>query len=428
MLIAQLDTSVVNLALQPIGHEFAASVAALQWVIDGYNLVYAVLLLTGGLIADLLGRRLIFIAGSVTFSLASLLCALAPDVSVLIAGRVLAGVGAALLIPASLAIVRVIWPDPIARGHALGIWAACNGLAFVIGPTLGGLLIESFGWRSIFLVVIPLGFTAAALAFARLPESADPRGRNIDLPGQIFGALVLGALALAAIEVQHTPLLAGTALVIACVAGPLFVMVEHKGGAAALVPLALFRIAAFRASVLATAAMTFGMYGVLFLQPLIWQSSGGLSPTAAGLGLMPMALVFALISPLSGTLSAKIGVRSLTSGGVGLIGCGLLVLAVADQNSMTTVQAGLILDGIGMGLATGPLFGLAVGAVPAARSGTAAALINVARMVGATFGVAVLGSVFALAGGGGLRLAMLCGGMVQLAGAAAAWRAQRRTA
>jgi EmrB/QacA subfamily drug resistance transporter len=428
VLIAQLDTSVVNLALRPIGRYFEAGVSALQWIVDGYNLVYAVLLLTGGLIADLAGRRFVFAAGSVVFALASLVCALAPNVAILITGRILAGLGAALLLPASLAIIRVVWPDPVERGHALGIWAAGNGLAFVIGPTVGGLLIEAFGWRSIFVVVIPFGLAAAALAVVTLPESADPKGRDLDLPGQVLGALVLGGLALAAIEILHARGIAATALAIACIAGPLFVLVEGKRDAAALVPLTLFHIPCFRASILATTAMTFGMYGVLFMEPLTWQSSGQLTALEAGLALVPMAAVFALTSPFSGSLSAKVGVRTMTSGGVALIGCGLLVLAAsAGQRSIAVAEAGLILAGFGMGLATGPLFGLAVGTVPGARSGTAAALINVARMVGATLGVAVLGSVFDALGGDsdGLRSALLLGGLVQLACACIAWLEQR---
>lgn len=150
VLVAQVDTAVVNLATRAIGAYFHAGVGALQWVVDSYNLTYAVLLLTGGLLADLYGRRRIFMAGTAVFTLASLLCALAPSVSVLIAARALAGVGAALLLPASLAIVRVVWRDPVARGRALGIWAACNGVAMALGPTLGGVLIRHFGWRSIF--------------------------------------------------------------------------------------------------------------------------------------------------------------------------------------------------------------------------------------------------------------------------------------
>jgi DHA2 family methylenomycin A resistance protein-like MFS transporter len=424
VLIAQLDSSVVNLAVQPIGRSLDASVAELQWTIDGYNLAYAVLLLTGGLLADLYGRRLVFMAGAVVFVAGSLVCAAAPNVAVLIGGRVIAGVGAALLLPSSLALIAVVWPDPAKHRNALGIWSACNGLSFVIGPTLGGLLIEHAGWRSIFIVVIPLGMAAVGLALAVLPESSDPHGRAFDAPAQMLGALILGGLAVAAIQAQDFPMLSVGAAALACLALPLFWMIERKRGDAALVPLDLFRVPTFRGAILATAGMTFGMYGMLFLLPMSWQRAGLLDAVGAGLALVPMAAIFALVSPFSGLLTNKFGSRTTTSGGVALIGCGLCVLAaVAGDRAILPAIIGLSITGLGMGVATGPLFAVAVGAVAPARSGTAAALINVARMVGATIGVAIIGSAYALLGGGpaGLRLALLLGGAVQLVGAAMAW-------
>src|SRR6185437_8655069 len=195
VLVAQVDMAVVNLATRPIGDHFHAGVGALQWVLDGYNLVYAVLLLTGGLLADLYGRRRIFMAGVAIFVVASLACAVAPSIEVLIAGRAGAGLGAALMVPASLAIIRVAWHDETERGRALGVWAACNGLAMAIGPTVGGLLIHAFGWRSIFLVVIPVGAAAFVLAPRAIEESADPHGRNFDATAQALGAAALGGLA-----------------------------------------------------------------------------------------------------------------------------------------------------------------------------------------------------------------------------------------
>lgn len=200
VLIAQVDTSVVNLAIQPIGAAFQASVAGLQWVLDGYNLSYAVLLLSGGLVADLYGRRLVFQVGAALLGLASLACALAPTIGVLVASRVAAGIGAALLLPSSLAIVWVAWPEPRARRHALGVWASCNGLAFAIGPTVGGLLIQHFGWRSVFVLAVPFVLAASVLASWVVPNSADPEGRALDLRGQMLGVLVLGGLVFAAID------------------------------------------------------------------------------------------------------------------------------------------------------------------------------------------------------------------------------------
>lgn len=423
-LVAQVDTSVVNLAVRPVGAYFHVQVSALQWVVDSYNLVYAVLLLTGGLLADIYGRRRVFMAGAGVFTLASLLCAAAPSVAILITGRALAGVGAALLLPASLAIIRVVWSDAAQRGRALGIWAACNGLAFVIGPGLGGVLIGRFGWRSIFLVVVPLGLAALLLASRSIPESSDPQHRRFDASAQLLGALALGGLAVAAIQSHDALGAALAALAVSLVALVLFLKLEAKRGPRALVPLDMFRNREFSGAVAATAGMTFGMYGVLFLLPLTWQSAGTLEPLGAGLALMPMALVFVLVSPFSGALTRRLGARFMTGGGVTIIGCGLLVIAATARSaSLPAVEVGMMLTGLGMGLATGPLMGAAVGAVGAARSGTAAALFNVVRMAGATIGVAVLGTAYALAQGGarGLGLAMLLGGLVQLAAAAAAW-------
>ncbi len=426
VLVAQVDTSVVNLAVRPIGAYFHAEVGALQWVVDSYNLVYAVLLLTGGLLADILGRRRIFMAGAAVFTAASLLCAAAPSVPILIAGRTLAGLGAALLLPASLAIIRVAWPDAKERGRALGIWAGCNGLAFVIGPSLGGLLIDRFGWRSIFLVVVPLGVAALALAPPTIPESADPQDRSFDGLAQLLGALALGGLAVAAVEAHGAIMAAAVAVAVALAALVLFLKIEARRGARALVPLDMFRAGDFSGAIVATAGMTFGMYGVLFLLPLTWQSAGTLDPVGAGLALMPMALAFVIVSPLSGTLTQRLGGRVMTGGGVAVIGCGLLLIgATAFGHSLFAAEAGMVLAGLGMGLATGPLMGAAVGSMSAERSGTAAALINVARMAGATIGVAVLGTVYAMAQGGarGLCFSLLLGGLVQLAAAVVVWRA-----
>lgn len=424
VLVAQLDTAVVNLGTHRIGAYFHASVGALQWVIDAYNLTYAVLLLSGGLLADLTGRRRIFIVGAAIFTVASLAAAFSPTIGLLIAARAVAGVGAALLIPASLAIIRVIWRDPHERGRALGIWAGCNGVALALGPTLGGVLIQRFDWRSIFLVVVPVSLAAVALAVPTLPESADPHGRSFDTRGQALGAIALGALAFAAIE-AHTsawPALLACGASIACTVA--FVVTERGVGPAALVPLELFSSKPFTAASVATTAMTFGMYGVIFLLPLTWQSARHLGATMAGIALIPMALVFVIVSPFSGKLSERLGVRFVTSGGVAVIGAGLLLIGTtAGGTSLVFAEIGLALTGVGMGLATGPLMGEAVGAVPTARSGTASAIINVARMVGATIGVAALGAMYALSGGGpgGLRLAMILGGLVQLAGAAYSW-------
>jgi EmrB/QacA subfamily drug resistance transporter len=424
VLIAQIDTSVVILATHAIGATFHAGIAPLQWVLDSYNLVYAVLLLTGGLVADLYGRRRAFATGAVVMAIGSLVCALAPDIGVLIAGRAATGIGAALLLPSSLAIIRVVWPEPATRGRVLGIWASCNGLAFAIGPTVGGLLIEGFGWRSVFLLVVPLACVAFVLAWLAVPESADPQERHFDLPGQVLGAITLGCLALAAIASHGGGRDWILALFVAVVALPLFLWVEHRRGAAALVPLDLFRVGAFSGAIATTASMTFGIYGMIFLLPLVWQAEANLTPRETGLALMPMSLAFFVVSTQSGKLAQRLGARAMTSGGTMLIGSGLLIVAVTHAGSpMLLAQCGLILAGLGMGLNTAPLYGIVVGSVARERSGTASALINVARMTGATLGVALLGMAFGLMHGSvaGLRSAMLAGGFIQLCGAAIAY-------
>src|SRR6185437_14511650 len=293
-----------------------------------------------------------------------------------------------------------------------------------IGPTLGGVLIERYDWRSIFLVVVPVSLAAVVLAVPTLPESADPRGRSFDARGQTLGALGLGAVAFAAIEVHTNAWAAVVACIVAVACIVSFVFTERGIGPAALVPLELFSSKPFTAASVATTAMTFGMYGVIFLLPLTWQSTRGLGATMAGIALIPMALVFVIVSPFSGKLTESLGVRFMTAGGVAIVGIGLLLIGLtAGERSLVFAEIGLALTGVGMGFATGPLMGEAVGAVPAARSGTASAIINVARMVGATVGVAALGAVYAALKGGpeGLRLAMILGGGVQLSGAGYAW-------
>lgn len=430
VIVAQVDTSVANLAVQPIGKSLEASVTQLQWVIDAYNLVYAALLISGGLLADLYGRRLIFIVGCVIFTVASLGCALAPTIAMLIGARAITGLGSALLIPASLSLIRVIYPQERVRGQALGIWAGCNGMSLAIGPSLGGYLIHSFGWRAVFLVVVPIGLAAAVGALFWVLESADRKGRSFDMLGQALGIASLAAITLAAIESSHLPIvwtillaLAGLGLLM------LFIVVEQRLGQQALVPMSMFSTGRFSGAMAGTAAMTFGMYGTLFLFPLTSLSLSRLAPTEVGLALLPMALSFVAVSPFSGFFSEYLGKRRTISMGLATIGLGNVVLGIAFANNLLIAEEfGLLLTGIGMGMATGPLTAVAVSSVGSERAGTASALINVARMVGATIGVAALGSVFAVFREPtlGFVVAMLCGGSIQLLGGMTTWRSLKQ--
>lgn len=438
VLIAQIDTSVVNLAVKEIGASLDAGVTALQWVVDAYNLVYASLLLTAGTLADLYGRRRIFALGIALFTLGSLVCGLAPNATVLVAGRAVAGLGAALEVPTSLAILAVAYPGAKQRAQALGIWASCNGLAFIIGPTLGGVLVESVGWRSIFLLIIPLCVLALGLTATAVPESSDPKGRSLDVPGQALAVAALGALSLAVIEgprwgwesFASVAAFAGSAL-----AAVLFVL-RQRGADGALVPLPMFRNRVFSASLGIAAAMTFGMYAMLFLTPLYLQASRGDGALLAGVELLPMSVTFVIVSQLSGKIANAYGPRLPMTLGMAMMGLGLFMLALIPlDHSLLLIEAALLVIGCGLGLNTAPVNGVAVANVAAARSGTASGLVNTARMVGATLGVAVLGAIFATVAGGspdashviaGLPAAFIVGGIGEMLGAAAAFTFIRR--
>jgi DHA2 family methylenomycin A resistance protein-like MFS transporter len=429
VLIAQIDTSVVNLALKHIGAEFHTGVTALQWVVDAYNIVYASLLLTAGTLADLYGRRRVFALGIALFTLGSLVCGLAPDTGVLIAGRAVAGLGAALAVPTSLAILTVAFPDSKERSWALGLWASCNGLAFIIGPTLGGVLVDVSGWRSVFLLIIPVSVVALGLTVTSIPESKDPTGRRLDLPGQGFAIAALGALSLAVIEGPRWGWMSipgVLSFVIAIASSVLFVR-QQAGVKGALVPLPMFKNRVFSASLIVAGCMTFGMYAMLFLVPLYFQTIRGNSALVAGLQLLPMSVAFVVVSQLSGKIANELGPRVPMTAGMTLMGMGLLMLALIPVNdSLALIEAALLMIGCGLGLNTGPVNSVAVTNVPAARAGTASGLVNTARMVGATLGVAVLGALLAVFSRegtgivGGLAPAFIGGAAAELFGAAVA--------
>jgi EmrB/QacA subfamily drug resistance transporter len=434
VLIAQIDTSVVSLAVKRIGADLNSGVSQMQWVIDAYNLVYASLLLTGGTLGDLYGRRRIFVLGIALFTVGTLVCALAPSGAVLIAGRAISGLGAALELPMSLVLLTLAYPDEKSRAHALGIWASCNGLAFIIGPTLGGLLVDSAGWRSIFYLILPVCAAALVLTYAAVPESAEPRGRKLDLAGQALAVVALGGLAFAAIEGSHwgwasLPILSIAAVGLA--AGiALFVLEGRLTGA--MIPVEIFRNRVFSSALSIAALMTFGMYALLFLMPLYFQTMRGNSALWAGLQMLPLSVSFVLVSQLTGTISNAVGPRMLMTGGMACMGIGALMLAfVGTDTNVWLIAVALLIVGVGLGLNTSPVNGVAVAAVPKTRSGTASGLLNTGRMIGATMGIAVLGALFAAFAGqegaagegflAGLRAAMLVGGSAELAGAVIAF-------
>jgi EmrB/QacA subfamily drug resistance transporter len=430
--IAQLDSSVVNLAIKPIGGDLHATVSQLQWVVDSYNLVYATFLLTGGTLGDLYGRTRVFVAGIVLIGVGSLICAVAPNAAILVLGRAITGFGAALELPTTLAILTVTYTDATERGRAIGIWASCNGMALAIGPTLGGFLVDVAGWRSIFFLVVPVAALALALALWAVPETSDAEGRRLDPAGQALAIVALGALSFVGIEGPHmgflNPAILALALICA-VSTALFLRVE-RGRPGALVPLDMFRNVPFSTAITIAGLMTFGMYGMLFLTPLYLQSIGKYSAFAAGIALLPMSITFILVSQFSGALTNRLGARAMTTAGMALMGFGLVVLAfVSTVPDLVLIGTALVVIGAGLGCNTGPVNAVAVANAEPRRSGTASGLINTTRMVGATLGVAVLGSIFAVhAGQGspeatvtGLRLAFIGGAIGELSGAVLAF-------
>ena len=432
VLIAQVDTSVVSLAVKRIGADLGSTVSGMQWMMDAYNVVYAALLLTGGALGDLYGRRRIFVVGVVLFALGSIACAAAPNTAVLLAGRAVSGLGAALELPMTLVLLTVAYPDSNARQHALGIWAACNGLAFIVGPTVGGLLVDTVGWRSIFYLILPLCAAALALAYSSVPESASPAGRKLDLPGQAAAIAALGGLSFMAIEGAHLGWASAPVLLAAGVAASsaiAFTLVE-RGNAEGLVPFEVFRSRPFSAALAIAGLMTFGMYALLFLMPLYFQTLLGDSPLMAGVRLLPLSVVFVAVSRWNGRIVEAIGIRATMAAGMAAMGSGEILLAFVSRDAGAWLVPGaLAIVGVGLGLNTAPVNSVAVANVARERSGTASGLVNTARIVGATLGIAILGAVFAHFAGqsgaaqaflDGLRPAMAVGGVAELAGAAIA--------
>jgi DHA2 family methylenomycin A resistance protein-like MFS transporter len=395
--MAILDTSLVNLGLNSIQRDLRADMSTLQWVVDIYNLAYASLILTGGTLGDLFGRRRVFLIGVGIFAAGSIICAVAPDAIVLVLGRGIAGIGAALLLPVAPAILNVTYPDPRDRAQAIAIWGGMNGRAMAIGPTLGGVLVDAFGWRSLFYAVLPVAALALAMAPAWVPESSDPKGRTLDLGGQVLAVLTLGTLCLAFIEGPRWGWQSWRLLLCAavCVASAAAFLHVERTSRSPLLPLALFRNRAFSAAIGDATLMTFGMYGLLFVLPLFLQAIRGATATHAGLELLPMSVTFFVVSLGAGRAAHALGPRVLIAVGMALTGTGLLALAaITQQSPYAMIAAALFAVGFGLALITGPIATVAVANAPVARSGLSAGLVNVGRMVGATLGVAILGMVF----------------------------------
>jgi EmrB/QacA subfamily drug resistance transporter len=396
LLMVGLDATIVTIALPAIHGSLGSSVAGLQWTVDAYTLVLASLLMLAGSTADRVGRKRVFQLGLLVFSAGSLLCALAPTQSVLIAARVAQAVGGSMLSPVAMSIIRNVFVDPVERARAIGIYAAMFGLSIALGPVLGGTLVGLVGWRAVFLVNVPVGALAILATHRFVPESRAERPRRVDPVGQALVILGLASLTYGIIEgpgrgwasIEIVASLATAALAFAAL-----VPYELRRRDP-LIEVRFFRSAPFSgASAIAVCAFA-ALGAFLFLNTLYLQDARGLSALRAGLCLLPMAATVLVFAPISGRLVGSRGPRpALLASGIALMASVVLLTQVEASSSIAYVLVAYALFGIGFGLVNPPITNTAVSGMPASQAGVAAAVASTSRQVGLTVGVAMAGAI-----------------------------------
>lgn len=406
-----LDITVVNVALPSIRHDLGASFTDLQWVVDAYALTLAALVLTAGSLADRLGRRRLFAAGLAIFSLASLLCALAPDPTLLSLARALQGVGGAVLFAVSLALVAQEFPAGPQRGMAMGLYGATIGMAVAIGPLVGGALTDGLGWRSIFSLNLPVGTAALAVTYRKLRESRDPNATRVDWVGvaTFSGALFLLVLALVRGNAEGW----GSRLIVSLLAGSTVLLVAFLGVERRvrqpMLPLGLFKRPSFTGVQLAAFAVSGSLLAMFLYLTLYLQNYLGYSPLAAGLRYLPITLLAFLVGPIAGALLSRVPARALLSVGLAMTGVGLLLMSGIQAGSgWTTLLGGFLVAGAGVGLLNPVIADVAVSVAPNQHSGMAAGINDTFRQVGIAVGIAVWGAI--LVGRGADKVAELTAG------------------
>src|SRR5215213_3747925 len=431
LFMIMLDNTVVNVALPAIQEDLGADLSQLQWIVTGYALTFAALMLIGGKLADAYGRRLIFVAGIVVFTGASLWCGLATSEEMLIAARIVQGAGAALMNPATLSIIAATFP-PKERGMAIGIWAGVAALALAIGPLVGGLLTEHLDWSWIFFVNVPVGIAGIAASFLLIDESRDETHVRLDIPGLLTSGLGLFAFTYALIEGNAygwgSARIVG-ALVSAVVLLAVFVVLERHQRAPML-DLALFRSGTYAGANLVILLVALAMFGVFFFVSLYMQNILGYSAVQAGAAFLPMTVVIILAAPLAGRASDRFGSRWLMTTGMTLIAAQLFYFSqVGSDSSFWRLLPALIVGGLGMSLTMTPSTAAATRAVPVEKAGVGAAVLNAFRQVGGSLGVALMGAIVASRAGGertpeafmrGFEPALLTAGVIACAGAVVA--------
>lgn len=394
-----VDVTIVNVALPAMATSLGSSFAGLQWVIDGYALALAALLLITGSLADRFGRRRLYLVGLGVFAAASLACGLAPNSGTLVAARVVQGVGGAAMFATTAALIATTYQGR-QRGTAFGVWGAVNGFAAACGPLLGGLLTEALGWRAIFLVNLPVAAVAVALTLAVVPASTAGHRLRVDVAGAAAFTVASTALVYGLIEAGErgwaTPA-AVVPLVVAGLALAAFVGIERRV-AAPMLDLALFG-RSFSTLMVAAAVLSAAAFAPLALLSLWLQTVLGLSPVRAGLAVVPLSIASVVVSASAGRFLHGGSPARPVAGGLALIGTGTLLLTVVGPSSTPlALLAGLVVVGLGVGLATPVLVSATLAVLPPAQAGVAGAAVNTFRQLGLAVGLAVLGTVFAAAG------------------------------
>jgi len=388
----------VNVALPSIQRSLHTTLGNLEWTVNAYTLTFGVLLVTGGRMGDIFGRRRMFLSGVVLFAVSSAAIGLAPSDSLLIAGRAIQGVGAAFMMPATLSIITNTFPAA-ERGRAIGTWAGVSALALALGPVVGGALTQYVSWRAIFFINVPVAVGAVAVTLFATHESRDETiDRTIDIPGIATLSIGLTALILALVESTSwgwgsTKVIA--LLAIAAIGLVAFMLVELKYSAAPMVQFEFFKSRTFFGANLVAFIVSFAMLAMFFLTALYIQNILGYSPLQAGVRFLPTTLMIVLIAPIAGRLADRIGPRPPMVVGLALTTLSLfLQTRITVSSGYTDLLPAFVLMGIGMALVMSPMSTAAMNAVPATKAGVASGILSMNRMVGGTFGVALLGTVF----------------------------------
>jgi EmrB/QacA subfamily drug resistance transporter len=399
LFMMMLDNTVVNVALPTIQQKFSATTSALEWIVNGYTLSLAVLMVTMGKLGDIFGRKRLFLIGLTVFTAASFACGIAPNLGALIFFRVLQGIGGSIMMPGTLSIITATFQGK-ERAQAIGIWAGISGLALAAGPIVGGALVQYVNWQAIFFVNIPIGIVAFLVGTRVVRESYDTTAaRSVDYLGVATLTPSIFALTLALIEGQGWGWASGRVLGLFAAAAVFliaFIVAENRQ-ANPMVHFPMFRSPAFLAANVITFVLSFGMFGTIFFLTLYMQNVLGYSAIQSGLRTLPMTALIIVSAPLSGRLVGRLGGRPIVFSGLLLVGLGLLIDArrLTAHSAYTVLLPSFILIGIGIGFAMSPLSSIAMGAVERTKAGVASGVLGMIRQLGGVFGIALLGAIFA---------------------------------